>query len=233
VLPQVTELRRIALDLIFPRHCVGCNKEGTFLCDSCYRSLTRILPPLCPRCGRPQPSGILCSSCIHWPAEIDGIRSPFRFEGVMRHAIHQLKYQNLRGLVVPLAELLRDYLISSPMPGEVLVPVPLHQKRMKERAYNQAGLLTRKLGKLIKLPVVDNCLVRRRHTPPQARASNVTERRSNIANAFTCRDNRLENKQVLIIDDVTTSGATLDACAVALKATGVTSVWGLVMARDI
>ena len=233
MLPQLTKLKGIALDLLFPQWCVGCGKEGELLCHSCRRSLPRIMPPLCPRCGRPQPSGILCPSCVGWQAEIDGIRSPFRFNRVIRQAILQLKYKNLRALTQPLAKLLQDYLVTNPMPGEVLVPVPLHQKRLKERGYNQSRLLAQELAKLINLPVVDDCLIRQRHAPPQARTSTVDERRSNVANAFSCRDHRLRDKQVLLIDDVSTSGATLDTCAAALKASGATSVWGLALAREI
>ena len=233
VLPQLTKVKGIVLDLLFPKWCVGCGKEGDFICEDCRRSLLRIMPPVCPKCGKPQSSGILCSSCVSWRAEIDGIRSPFRFDGVIRQAIYHLKYRNLRALTTPLAELLNDYLITNPIPREVLVPVPLHHKRLRERGYNQSSLLAHKLGKLANLPVVDDCLSRERHSPPQARASTVNERRSNVAQAFTCRDHRLENKQVLLIDDVSTSGATLNACASALKASGVSSVWGLVLAREI
>ena len=233
MLPQVAKIKGIALDLLFPQYCVGCGKEGNFLCYSCRQSLSRITPPLCPRCGRPQPSGILCPGCVSWQAKIDGIRSPFRFDGVIRQAIHQLKYQNLRALVAPLAKLVQDYLSTNPLPAEVLVPVPLHPKRLRERGYNQSSLLARELSKLINLPVVDDCLTRQRHAPPQARTSTVEERQHNIAGAFACRDYRLRDKQVLLIDDVSTSGATLDASAAALKASGTTSVWGLVMAREI
>ena len=151
----------------------------------------------------------------------------------MRQAIHQLKYSNLRALAVLLAQLLYDYLVSNPVLGEVLVPVPLHQKRLRERGYNQSSLLAQQLGKLTNLPVVDDYLIRQRHAPPQARTSTVEERRSNVANAFSCRDHRLQDKQVMLIDDVSTSGATLDACAGALKEAGATSVWGLVLAREI
>lgn len=195
--------------------------------------LSRVVPPLCPKCGRPQSSGILCSSCVNWQAEIGGIRSPFRFDGIMRQAIHQLKYQNLRALAAPLAQLLGEYLRAYPLSGEVLVPVPLHQKRLKERGYNQSHLLAKELSKLVNLPVVDGCLLRERYTPPQARTSSVEERRNNVADAFVCRDQSLRGKQVLLIDDVATSGATLDACAVVLKAAGASSVWGLVLAREI
>jgi competence protein ComFC len=233
VLPQVAKLKGRIVDFLFPRWCVGCGREGEFICPSCRRSLPRVMPPLCPRCGKPRPSGTLCPTCVSWQAEIDGIRSPFRFDGVMRQAIHQLKYRNLRALAEPLAKLLNDYLATNPIPGEVLVPVPLHQKRLRERGYNQSRLLAKELGKLTNLPVVDDCLIRQRHAPPQARSSTVEERRSNVAGAFVCRDHRLQNKQVLLIDDVSTSGATLDAGATALKATGATSVWGLVLAREI
>jgi len=114
-----------------------------------------------------------------------------------------------------------------------LVPVPLHQKRLRERGYNQSHLLARELGKFITLPVVDDCLIRQRHAPPQARTSSVDERQSNVVNAFACRNRELQDKQVLLIDDVATSGATLNACASTLKAAGASSVWGLVLAMEV
>ena len=233
VLPQVAKLGGIALDLIFPQKCIGCGKEGLVLCSSCQASLPAIKPPLCPLCGRPQSSGILCPGCVSWRASIDGIRSPFRFEDTVQQAVYQLKYRNLRILAGPLAGLMRDYLSENDIPGDVLVPVPLHKKRLRERGYNQSVLLAKHLGKLAGLPVVDNCLVRRLHTPPQARTANVEERRNNIEGAFACRDESLNGRKVLLIDDVSTSGATLDACADVLKEAGAKSVWGLTLAREI
>jgi len=233
VLPRFSKIRGMALDLLFPRWCVGCGKEGDFICPSCLKSLPRVTPPLCPKCGLPQSSDTLCASCLGWQAEIDGIRAPFRFDGVMRQAIHELKYRNLRALAGLLAQLLDDYLVDNPLPGEVLVPVPLHPKRLRERGYNQSYLLAKELAKLAGLPVVVDYLVRECHTSPQARTSTVGERRGNVADAFACRDRRLEGKPVILIDDVSTSGATLDACARALKGAGAASVWGLVLAREI
>jgi ComF family protein len=233
VRPQLAELKRIALDLLFPRWCLGCGREGELICPTCRRALPKITPPLCPQCGKPQASGIVCPACISWQPEIDGIRSPFRFELTVRKAIHQLKYSNLRAVAVPLAELLNGFLTTNPVPAEVLVPVPLHQKRERERGYNQSRLLCRELGKQANLPVVADCLIRERHSPPQARTTTAAERKSNVADAFTCRDHRLAGKQVLLIDDVATSGATLDECATALKASGASSVWGLVLAREV
>ncbi len=223
----------MALNLLFPRWCVGCGKEGSFICHSCYSLLPRLTPPLCPRCGKPQPSGTLCSNCVSWQTEIDGIRSPFRFDGVVRQAIYQLKYGNLRAIAAPLAQLLNDYLAANPVPVEVLVAVPLHGKRLRERGYNQSSLLAKELGKLANLPVVNGCLIRQRYAPSQARTPTVEERQRNVADAFICCDQRLQHKQVLLIDDVSTSGATLNACAKALKAAGATAVWGLALAREI
>lgn len=233
VLPQVTKSKRLALDFLFPKWCIGCSREGDFICHSCYQLLPRVKPPVCPRCGNPQSISTLCPSCVNWRAAIDGIRAPFRFEGIIRKAIHQLKYKNLRALSEPLARLLSDYYLSNPLPGEVLVPVPIHEKRLRERGYNQSSLLAQKLSKFTYLPVVDNCLIRRRHALPQTKTRTAEERRSNVSDAFSCRDQRLKNRRVLLVDDVATSGATLDACAVALKAAGANSVWGLTLAREI
>ena len=233
MLPRLNKLKGTALDLLFPRWCIGCGGEGDFICSSCLKSLPRIVPPLCPRCGLPQRRAILCSSCVSWQAKIDGIRSPFRFEGVIRQAVHELKYRNLRAVAGLFARLLNDYLNTNPMPAEVIVAVPLHPKRLRERGYNQSLLLARELSKLSKLPLVEDCLIRERHSPPQARTANVKERRKNVAHAFACRNRRPKGKAVLLIDDVSTSGATLDGCARALKKAGAASVWGLVLAREI
>jgi len=191
------------------------------------------MPPLCLKCGRPQASGILCPACVNWDASIDGIRSPFRFEGVIQKVIYQMKYRNLRTMIIPLTRLFNDYLGKNPLTGDVLVPVPLHRKRLRERGYNQSGLLVKELARYIDLPTVDDCLIRRRYALPQARTSTVEERKNNVAGAFGCRGDRLKGKQVILVDDVATSGATLDACAGALKDAGAASVWGLVLAREI
>lgn len=233
VLPQLSKFKEAALDLLFPKWCLGCGREGAYICHSCRRRLPEITPALCPVCGKSQIHGQLCPSCVSQRPEIDGIRSPFRFEGLIRRAVHELKYRNLRAVATPLAELLNEYLAKNPMPGEVLVPLPLHPKRLRERGYNQSYLLARELGKLVSLPLVSDCLFKQRPSPPQAETATVDERRGNVAGAFSCRDERLKGKQVLLIDDVATSGATLSACAAALKAAGAGSVWGLTIAREV
>jgi len=227
------KLVELAVDSFFPRRCVGCGKVGSFLCLECLGKLPRLLPPLCPNCGRPQASGIVCPDCRQRQTEIDGIRSLFRFDEVIRKVIHQLKYRNLKAISPCLAELLADYLVSNPLPGEALVCVPLHPRRLRERGYNQSSLLARELGRRIDLPVIENCLIRVKQAQPQVRAVDVEERWRNVADAFVCRDERVRGKQILLIDDVCTSGATLESCAAALKSKGATSIWGLTLAREI
>ncbi|MBI2860008.1 MAG: ComF family protein [Chloroflexi bacterium] len=220
------------LDFFFPEWCVGCGRGGGFLCNRCQQHLPRIASPVCIRCGRPQPGGTACIDCMEDHVAIDGIRSPLKFEGSVRQAIHHLKYRNLRALAAPLAGLLHEYLLTQAVPADVLAPVPLHPKRLRERGYNQSELLARELGKLTGLPVVSDCLVRRRQTLPQARTPAREQRLANVADAFACRRD-VKGLRVLLIDDVCTSGATFSACAAPLKASGAISVWGLAAAREI
>ncbi len=176
---------------------------------------------------------MLCPSCVVWRSDIDSIRSPLQFEGLSREIIHQLKYKGLRSLALPLATILRDYLAANPVAADVIVPVPLHPKRLNQRGYNQSALLARELATLSRLPLNSSCLVRVRHKPPQAKTNSVQQRRENVVDAFSCRDSSLKEREVLLIDDVSTSGATLDACAKALKVAGAKKVCGLTFAREV
>lgn len=189
--------------------------------------------PLCTKCGKSISSGILCSDCASRFLDIDGIRSVFRFEGAVRQSILQFKYKNVKAMATPLAQLMGQYLRAHPLPADALVPVPLHPRRLRERGYNQSSLLTGELSKFTSLPVVEKSLARLKNTPPQTRTKSAAERHRNIARAFACRDRRLRGKRILLIDDVCTSGATLNACAVALKAAGAASVWGVTLAREV
>jgi len=203
------------------------------LCVACRQKLPRLLWPFCQKCGKPESSGFLCSTCWGQKTDIDGIRSVFRFEGAVRQAVHELKYHNLKAISSCLAELMANYLKDYPLRGEVLVPVPLHPRRLRERGYNQSNLLAGELGKLIALPVIDDSLCRLRDSLPQARTVTIEERKKNVKKAFDCGDEEMNGKSIILIDDVCTSGATLEDCAVALKAVGAISVWGLTFAREI
>ena len=233
MLPQIINLKRVALDLFFPPWCIGCGREGKYICDSCCEKLPEISPPVCLKCGRTLTYENTCPGCIEEPVAIDGIRAPFLFQGVIRKAIHELKYRNLKAVAPSLAGLLHDYLLENTIPGDVLVPVPIHRKRQGERGYNQSSLIARELGRLSGLPVIEDCLVKRVNTPPQVGTTSVSERRKNIAEAFICANERLKGRQVILVDDVSTSGATLNTCAEILKNAGANSVWGLTIALEL
>ena len=229
---SLQQVKTAFLDLLLPLKCLGCGREGDLICPSCRQSLPRIRLPLCQRCGATVSEGNLCHSCINYPLTIDGIRSVFLFQSTVRQAILQLKYRHLKTIAAPLGQLLAEHLSSHPLKGEMLVPVPLHPKRLRERGYNQASLLAKELGQRAGLPVIEGPLVRVRDTVSQAKTASAIERRRNVKDAFVCHVG-LEGKQVLLIDDVCTTGATLDACATALKAAGAGSVWGLTVAREM
>ena len=229
---SLQQVKTALLDLLLPLRCLGCGREGDLICPSCRQSLPSIRLPLCQRCGATVSEGNLCRSCINYPLTIDGIRSVFLFQSTVRQAILQLKYRHLKTIATPLSELLAEYLGSHPLKGEVIIPVPLHPKRLRERGYNQASLLAKELSRLVGLPVVEDTLIRVRDALPQARTRSAIERRRNVQDAFVCHQG-LEGKQILLIDDVCTTGATLDACATALKAAGASSVWGLTIAREM
>jgi ComF family protein len=232
--PQISlrQVKTAFLDLLLPLKCLGCGREGDLICPSCRQSLPMMRLPLCQRCGATSNEGNLCHSCVNYPLTIDGIRSAFIFQGAVRQAILQLKYRHLKAAAAPLSQLLAEYLGSHPLKGEVIIPVPLHPKRLRERGYNQASLLAKELSKLTGLPVVEDTLIRVKDAAPQARTISAIQRRRNVQDAFTCHQG-LEGRQILLVDDVCTTGATLDACATALKEAGASSVWGLTLAREM
>ncbi len=229
---SLQQVKRAFLDLLLPLKCLGCGREGDLICPSCRQSLPIIKLPLCQRCGATSNEGNLCHSCVNYPLTIDGIRSAFLFQGTVRQAVLHLKYRHLKAVAAPLSQLLAEYLGSHPLKGEIIIPVPLHPKRLRERGYNQASLLAKELSTLVGLPVLEDTLIRVKDAVPQARTGSAIERRRNVQDAFSCHRG-LEGKQILLVDDVCTTGATLDVCATALKGAGASSVWGLTVAREM
>ncbi len=226
----VQGIKRSLLDLLFPPRCVSCGEMGNLLCAQCREKFELVEPPLCPRCGRPNPNGRLCPLCQRDPLQIDGVRSAAYFAGTLREAIHHFKYYNRQALAIPLGKLMGNYWEKSPLPAEIIVPVPLHPNRLRERGYNQAALLARELGQSTGLPVAENGLVRVRATRPQVELT-AQERKENVSDAFHCSTMEFKGKRALLIDDVCTTGATLEACSIALQQAGARSVWAFTLAR--
>ncbi len=201
------------------------------LCPACTGTLPAIEDPYCQRCGTPVPDSQHCVSCALHPPDIDGIRSVFVFDGLVRKAIHELKYGRIKALAEPMAQLMADFASTNRIPAGRVVPVPLHPKRLRSRGYNQSTLLGRAMAKKTSLTMDENVLVRTRDTVSQARTGSAAERRLNVQGAFICPV-PLQGDAILIVDDVCTTGATMEACAAALKCAGAGPVWGLTMARE-
>jgi competence protein ComFC len=232
IVHRAQQLGRVLLDLFYPPFCVGCGRTGTLYCCTCRDATSRILPPLCPHCGLPQEASRICPWCLAHPTAIAGIRSAAVFEGPLRSAIHQFKYGYMRDLAAPLSDLLVSCWQEVNQSIDVIVPVPLHARRFKERGYNQSALLARRVGSALRIPVNCGCLHRNRHTVSQTRLS-AQERARNVEGAFTCVGPDVQDKCVLLIDDVCTTGSTLGACSHALGEGGAQSVWALTVARPV
>lgn len=225
-------LGKAALDLVFPPRCVGCGGGGAFLCEACIASLPRADGPRCSRCWRPTRALDPCARCQAEPPAFDGLRAAFVHEGAAREVVHALKYRGTTALASPMGSLLADAVRRHGLAVDVVVPVPLSGLRRRTRGFNQAESLARALGRELQLPVRPRAALRRRHTPPQARSADAEERRRNVAGAFVSGRQNIAGGSVLLVDDVTTTGATLGACAAALKEGGAGSVWALAFAAE-
>ncbi len=221
---------RWLLDLLLPPCCVKCQRVGAWLCETCVETLTPPRQPFCPRCGRPQERWDLCAVCRTAPLRVNPIRSVFFFEGHVRDAIHALKYRGGSDIAEQLGDLMVTSWRTHDLQSDLLVPVPLFFEREARRGYNQAALLAAALGARLSLPV-RLALMRTRNTQSQTQLSRE-ERRRNVEAAFAVDPAvDLAGKRVTLIDDVATTGATLDACAVALLGSGAQTVNAFTLAR--
>jgi ComF family protein len=204
-----------------------------------------IRPPICPRCGWPLDGQVLdgswrsgqrvsgCNRCRSASFQTDHLRAYAFYGGPLREAIAALKYKDLRALATPLGQLMADgwTALSNQQAGfDVVVPMPLHRSRQRERGYNQASLLARELGTHLGWPVVEDALVRIRATVPQV-GLDAEARRANVRGAFQCTNTDLAGRCVLLVDDVCTTGATLEAASFALREGGASSIVAYTLAR--
>lgn len=220
---------RRLLDLLYPPQCPGCGRVGVLFCDEC-RGLVRAYPAdVCARCGRSQLTGSLCVTCRATASPLEAVFPATIFAHPIRKAIHAFKYEGVADLAGPLAEWLVAAWRLRGIDADLIVPVPLHRKREAERGYNQSALLARALSRQISVPLASAALVRTVRTRPQVGLSR-DERRTNIAGAFRCAG-KVTDLRVVLVDDVCTTGATLEACAAELKAAGARQVVGLTVAR--
>lgn len=206
------------LDLFFPPRCAACGKDGAWFCATCLSSVTFVADE---ESGFPMllPGGGLLA-----------VHSVAYFGGALREAIHRFKYEGMRVLGAPFGEILHDYWRTHAISADVLIPVPLHQRRLRERGYNQSQILAEELARRVGLAVNATALRRIKDTVPQVQL-NAQERQRNVAGAFHCEPLALAGHRVVLIDDVRTTGATLCACAEAVMAAGACSVAALTLAK--
>jgi ComF family protein len=239
-----SQLAGSLLDLLLPKRCTGCearwlsSHEG-FWCEQCLDELSWMRSPLCPACGRPFPkspsaSDHLCGECIQSVYRFDTARSAALHSGVVRERINQLKFGSQLHYIPPLVELLEmTFRAEKSTATELIVPVPLHTRRLRQRGFNQAGLLARALGRRLEMPVRFDLLTRRSWTRPQTRLSRA-ERLENVKGAFLApKPEEIEGKIVLLIDDVFTTGTTISECAGELKDAGALEVHALTVSRAL
>jgi ComF family protein len=234
--------RRAIIDILFPKACVGCDCEGKFLCDQCLSAIPRKIEHDCPFCPKRTPLGTTCLSCSRHHA-LDGLFSvaSFRKNRTIGNTIHVMKYEFVDELGGPLGQLLADVVSHSELLlPDIIVPIPLHPWRLRFRGFNQSSLIARSFSEYFSpdlgIPVREDILNRARFTLPQARSHSASERRENLRGAFVLTNGRITKATLLgatvwLIDDVATTGATLEECAKILKKAGAKKVLGVVLAR--
>ena len=218
------------VDLLLPPRCGGCRSVGSWLCERCHASIRRLEEPLCRRCGVEVDSARRDCGCRARLPSLTRLRSAVVYEGPAEAAIHRFKYEGWRRLARPLAQLLAERLVVEGVSAPWVVAVPLHPSRRRQRGFNQADLLAAELRRILVVGAPGGELVRTRPTPPQVGKDRRT-RHDNVKDAFLWRGLALAGEAVLVVDDVATTGATLDACAKALRQAGSGPVTGVSVAR--
>jgi ComF family protein len=237
----VKQFLNMLLDVILPPICHICrsfipNAGALHICPTCRERLPLVASPLCSICGIPfigTGGDHRCGACLTHPPHFDTARARYLYEGPIRDLIHSFKYSQLTHLRHPLALLALEGvsgLVSEHDP-HLIVPVPLHRSRLRQRGFNQAALLGRVLSRRLSLPMLPDALVRIRPTEPQIKLS-AAERRTNVKGAFTVkRPALIAGKRILLLDDVMTTGSTMDECAKELKKAGADGVIAATIAR--
>lgn len=225
------------LETLYPPRCAGCALVGyDSWCEDCLQSIPYLPLPVCLRCGTPISSEGFCTSCLQHPPVPEAVRAVVRYEGVVRRAIHRYKYRGYAALAPALAQLLVhgwDTPLTLPLQGaEIVVPVPIHPRRRRERGFNQSELLAKWFCQAVGLPYSSQSLRRVQYQQPQV-GLKQDERRQNIQGAFRVDlGEAVAGKRVLLIDDVWTTGSTLNEAARALLASGAETVFAYVVAHE-
>jgi competence protein ComFC len=217
------------LDIFFPPYCVGCSRQGEIWCQDCVQKIEPISGRLCPSCGLPLISTMQCGSCRSEELPFH-VRSYAWYRGPICRALVQLKYRPDRRLSDWLANRLIEIVSREAWPSMTVVPVPLSRKKFNRRGYNQVDLIASGVARKLGQPYRASALRRIRDTRSQVGLS-PDARRRNVQGAFGADSRKVRGKNILIIDDLFTTGATLLACTQALRSAGAELVFALTVAR--
>ena len=225
------------LDLVFPKICIGCMKEGDFLCQSCFKKiLAKKNKQYCPNCRRPNVIGAFCGDCCSCGFYFDQLLSYGVYKNdLLKNLIIKFKYKFIKELSELLSFLLFKTLTHYKIDFQkmLIVPVPLHKKRLNYRGYNQAGVLAISLMNFLPDLQIAYCLERVSFETQQAKLNKI-ERKENITNTIAVKKeffDQLNGRSIILIDDVATTCNTLNECSRVLKKAGAKNVCGLVLAR--
>ncbi|PKL72092.1 ComF family protein [Candidatus Kuenenbacteria bacterium HGW-Kuenenbacteria-1] len=224
------------LDLLFPIECIGCQKEDIWLCEECFKKINLNLKNFCPFCGKPARMGCICQQCLSRSPLKNIFIASFYKEELLKKVIHTFKYKYIRDLAKPLGKIIINFLYQSKLNllfdnSYFLVPISLHRKRLFERGFNQSELLVQIISREFKIPILNNVLKRRRNTKSQTKLKEK-ERRKNMKNVFICcQPEIIKNKNIILFDDILTTGSTLKEAARVLKKAGAKEIIGLILAK--
>ncbi len=232
------------IDIVYPKICHACKKKipdlsiDETICIECWAKIKKNTPPFCYSCGRKLTSHKkflknTCLDCIKKPLQFDRAFSPCLYEGVIKELIHAFKYKKNDYLGIPLARLMINFIKEYNLPiqfMDLIIPIPLYKTKLREREFNQAFILSGYLGAEFNKEVSAEKLLRNKNTKTQAELKN-NERFSNVEKCFSVpQKNALKNRNILLIDDVLTTGATASEAALTLKNAGANIVYVLTLA---
>lgn len=236
-------LKNAFLDALFPVFCLSCRKEGEWLCENCLAQTEIPDFQVCPACEKQiTDKGFLCRTCRNVKnSALDGLIVSVSYENpAVKKLIHTFKYRFVPDIAGPLSNLVVKVLIrNDSLLPDLVVPVPLHVKRLRWRGFNQSRLLAEQMSLKLAPPMkleVSDLLERQRHSRPQMEIKNHQERLQNVRDIFfLARDadcEKIRDKKILLVDDICTTGATLRECAKVLKSAGAKKVFAAVVARQ-
>jgi competence protein ComFC len=229
---RIYQLAWSGLDWLYPPQCGGCGEMLTRWCQACEANVRLDSGWICSCCGQPLSAPGVCRRCRECPPAFTALRSWGAFGGPLRNALHRLKYQRDIALGEVLARQLVSVLQGLDWPIDLICPTPIGVARKAERGYNQATFLALPLALALGLPYRPQALTKTRETRSQVGLS-ADQRQANVSGAFQGQAKWAAGRTVLVVDDVTTTGATIQACAAALLQAGARQVYGLTLARAV